>query len=159
MSSFPIGIPPVQAKHRIYPPELRTAAEYGNMCSTVPIANALHSFKQKYPDKFPENSSDSKVSEVFEKWQKAFKFWNGEYSIVNQQKIEKECPQEIQAIRSHLWEIINDEDAKSAAQFANKWYVRGVFNLQNCVRSISSHWLLKIALVIATLALVVLITL
>lgn len=141
--------------YRIEPAELATASEYDNMCSTLPRTEALKSFKQKYPEKFIDNSTDEKMHQVFENWQKAYKFWNGEYSIVGQRKIQVECPQEVQAIRAHLWEIIQEESLKTEEELINKWYFKYSLRIRDCLYSTNCKLAMIISLIIAGVVLVV----
>lgn len=129
-----VGTTPT-AGYRIEPPELATGEQYDNMCNTVTRAVALERFKNKNPTHFQDQPLNKTNHEKFEKWQKAYKFWNGEYSISTQRKVQAECPQEVQSIRAHLWEIIQDEDMKSVAEFEEQWDVKAVFRLRECLRS------------------------
>lgn len=142
--------------YKIDPPELRSTFEYDNMCPTFSRQKALEEFKLKYPDKFKENSTDAKTQLIFEKWQKAYKFWNGDYSHVEQMKVQAECPQEIQAIRAHLWEIIQDEESKTIEVYEKHCVVQAVTRLRDCINSSVCKKSIMMAVIITCVVILIL---
>lgn len=136
---------------RIEPPELVTPADYDTICQTLPRRNSLEDFKRKFPENFEPDSPDALT------WKKAMDFWAGKYSETTQYEVLRECPQQIQAIRSHLWKGVKDEDAKVNAAFQNRWYVKAITSLRNFMNTFSINIaLISLATIIAKIALVVL---
>lgn len=84
--------------------------DYNRLCPTVPLAEALQRFTRKHPDHFDKTTG--KVSAASQRWQKALQFWEGTLKSDVDNKVEAECSEEIDAIRRHLWKIIQADKKK-----------------------------------------------
>lgn len=147
---------PLPAGQRIDPPELRNGDAYDRMASDLPTtrSTALERFKKQYPEHFVDNPADERAHEIFLKWQKAFQYWEGGYSIRDEHRIHAECPQEIQAIRSHLNAIILDETAaKFERENENSTFRTCCLAMHSLI---SARWF-QIAMLVLSIAIIVLV--
>lgn len=134
--------PPSSGDQCINPPFLLHGGDYDRMCKTVSRATALQRYKAQNASQFSADSAEGRTQAA---WQKAFEYWNGGLDLAAEKEAQSKFPDEIQAIRNHLWGIICEEHRKKVVSFFDRWEVRTIFWMNDVLRSNVARKCIKVA--------------